>query len=65
MADAKITTPLTNRHHLRLELLKLTYRHDRSPEDIIDRAGKLEGYVTASGEKSPPKGGQAEADGPI
>lgn len=31
--------------HLRLELLRLVYRHDRSAEDIIARAQTLELFV--------------------
>ena len=45
MADVKITTPLTPAQQIRLESVSLAYRHDRSPEDVIDRASKLASWV--------------------
>ena len=35
----------------RLELIKLVYRHDRTPEDAIERAKKLEEYLNGDPEK--------------
>lgn len=35
---------------LNLELLKLCYRHDRSEDEIIYRACKLQHYVLSSGQ---------------
>lgn len=35
---------------LRLELLKLVNRHDLTPEQIIERAEKLEAFVTSKPE---------------
>lgn len=33
---------------IRLELVRLCYRHDHSPEQIIERSDKLLAYVTAA-----------------
>jgi hypothetical protein len=38
---------------VRLELLKFVYRHDRSPEDVIQRAEKLEEYVVGKAAGQP------------
>lgn len=40
---------------VRLECLKLAYRHDRSPEDSVKAAKELEAYVlqSTSGAKAP------------
>ena len=65
MADDKIALPLTQTHVLRVELLKLAYRHDRSTEDIVKRATDLEVYVSGTVEQSPVIDGQAEPDSPI
>ena len=45
MADAKITSALTQSQEIRLESVSLAYRHDRSPEDVIERASKLATWV--------------------
>ena len=45
MADAITTPPLTQAQQIRLESVSLAYRHDRSPEDVIDRASKLATWV--------------------
>lgn len=45
MADAKSTSLLTPEQQIRLESLLLTYRHDRNPEDVIERASKLAAWV--------------------
>lgn len=45
MADAISTPPLTQSQQIRLESVSLAYRHDRSPEDVIDRASKLATWV--------------------
>ena len=70
--DAKSQSLLTQSQRIRLELLSMAYRHDRSPDDVIDRARKMEGYVNELApeavEKSPRKRGkdrEANADGPI
>ena len=60
MADAKSTTALTQSQEIRLESVSLAYRHDRSPEDVIERASKLASWV--EGEKAaakPVKSGKA------
>lgn len=46
MSDAKTTSALTQPQQIALECLALAYRHDRSPEDAIDRATKLAVFVT-------------------
>lgn len=45
MSDAKTTPPLTPEQQIRLESVSLAYRHDRSPEDVIERASKLASWV--------------------
>lgn len=45
MSDAKTTPPLTPTQQIRLESVSLAYRHDRSPEDVIERATKLAAWV--------------------
>lgn len=40
------------RHEVRIEILKLCHRHDYGPEQILDRAKKLESWVM-EGEKNP------------
>ena len=56
----KHTAPLTSDQFIRLESVSLAYRHDRSPEDVIERAGKLAVFVegeskaTGKGVKSKP-----------
>lgn len=32
--------------HIRLEVLRLAHRHDQSAETVVERAEKLERYVT-------------------
>lgn len=44
--DAISRPLLTQSQQVRLELLQLAYRHDRSPEDAIQRAKALEAYVS-------------------
>lgn len=39
---------LTNNAQIRVECLKITYRHDRSPENAVIRAGVLERYVNGT-----------------
>jgi len=53
MADAKLTSSLTQSQEIRLESVSLAYRHDRSPEDVIERASKLATWV--EGEKAAAK----------
>jgi hypothetical protein len=65
MADDKNTSPLTNGQHLRLELVKLTYRHDRTPQDMIERAKGLEEYVAGEAEKPASVVDTPTQDGPI
>lgn len=36
---------LTQSQQIKLQLLQLVYRHDRSPEDVIFKAEKLEEFV--------------------
>ena len=45
MSDVKNTPPLTPAQQIRLESVSLAYRHDRSPEDVIERASKLADWV--------------------
>lgn len=45
MTDAKTTSALTQPQQIRIECVALAYRHDRSPEDVIDRATKLAAFV--------------------
>ena len=56
MADAKLTSSLTQSQEIRLESVSLAYRHDRSPEDVIERASKLATWV--EGEKAASKPGK-------
>lgn len=56
---------LTNQHQLRVELLKVVYRHDRSADDAVVRAKSLEQYVTGDDAKAPSSDGQGEPDAPI
>lgn len=63
--DAKSAPPLTQSLHVRLELLKLVYRHDRSTDDIVERARKLEEYATEKAGRKRPEDREADADGPI
>jgi hypothetical protein len=65
MADDKNTSPLTNGQHLRLELVKLAYRHDRTPADIVARTTDLEKYVTGEAEKPASVVDTPTQDGPI
>jgi hypothetical protein len=62
MADVKSTTPLTLSQQIRLESVSLAYRHDRSPEDVIERASKLaiwvEGEQAAGKAKAKPAKGE-------
>jgi hypothetical protein len=52
---------------LRLELLKLVNRHDLSPEQIIERAVKLEAYVAGEPEQveKPVRGRKATTVNPL
>lgn len=63
--DAKTTSPLTQSQQLRIELLKLCYRHDRTPQDVTVRASELERYVNGDAEKPAGNDGQADDAGPI
>lgn len=45
MSDVKNTPLLTPAQQIRLESVSLAYRHDRSPEDVIERASKLASWV--------------------
>lgn len=63
--DAKTSPVLTQSQHVRLELLQLAYRHDRGPDDIVDRARKLEEYVNEKAGRKRPEDREADADGPI
>lgn len=45
MSDVKTTSALTPTQQIRLESVSLAYRHDRSPEDVIERASKLAAWV--------------------
>lgn len=56
---------LTNQHQLRVELVKVAYRHDRSADDAVARAKVLENYVTGDDAKAPSSDGQGEPDAPI
>jgi hypothetical protein len=38
-------TNQTDRDSIRLELVRLVYRHDKAPDDAIERARELERYV--------------------
>ncbi len=64
-ADAKTTAVLAQPQQVRLELLQLAYRHDRSPEDAIERARKLEAYVTETTARKRAEDREADVDGPI
>lgn len=44
--DVKSTPPLTEAHQIRVDLLKLTHRHDRSAADAVKKAQEYEQYVT-------------------
>lgn len=48
MSDAKSTSALTQAQQIRLESVALAYRHDRPPEDVIDRATKLAQFVAGA-----------------
>lgn len=61
MSDAKSTPPLTPTQQIRLESVSLAYRHDRSAEDVIERATKLAAYV--EGPKAAAKGKPKAANG--
>lgn len=63
--DAKSAPSLTQSQHVRLELLQMAYRHDRSAEDIVDRSRKLEEYVNEKAGRKRPEDREADADGPI
>lgn len=63
--DAKSPPVLTQSQHVRLQLLQLAYRHDRSPEDIVDRTRKLEEYVNKAPRQKRGEDREADADGPI
>lgn len=65
MADDNFTPPLTNGQHIRLELTKLAYRHDRDPKDIVTKVEILEQYVAGEGEKLPSADRQGDSDAPI
>lgn len=65
MDDDKNTPLLTNAQQLRLELVKLTYRHDRTPADMVERAKGLEQYVAGEAEKSASVVDTATQDAPI
>lgn len=45
MDDEITTSALTNAQQIRLHSVKLAYRHDRSPEDILQRAKDLAVFV--------------------
>lgn len=62
--DAKIASELTGPQQVRLECVKLAYRHDRSAEDSVAKAADLERYVLI-GKPAPVQtgnGGQVEPD---
>lgn len=65
MNDAKFTPLLTNTQHIRLELVKLAYRHDRSAADVIARATALEDHVNGKPEQSGSVDGYVEPNDPI
>lgn len=56
---------LTTSQHIRLECVKLAFRHDRSSEDAVAKAEVLEKYVTGDDAKAPSVDGQGEPDAPI
>lgn len=65
MSDDNFTPLLTNTQHIRLELIKLAYRHDRSPADVIAKATEIEEYVNGKPEQSGIAGGHVEPNDPI
>lgn len=65
MADDKSTTLLTQPQQIRVECLKIAYRHDRSPQDAVAKAEELEKYITGDADSSAPTDRQAEPDRPI
>lgn len=60
MSDAKTTPPLTPTQQIRLESVSLAYRHDRSAEDVIERASKLATWVEGN-KATAKKGAKAPA----
>lgn len=51
---------------IRLECLRLAYRHDLGPSDVVARARELEAYVTAGQPEKPTSAGSPfdDDDGP-
>jgi hypothetical protein len=65
MSDAKSPSALTQAQQIRLESVALAYRHDRPPEDVIDRASKLAAFVAGAEPEAaaaPVKPGKAAKD---
>lgn len=61
---------LTQLQKVRVECMKIAYRHDRKPEDAVVRAKELEMYITGGAEAAEvvaetPSDRQAGPDRPI
>lgn len=52
------------RESVRLELLKLVYRHDRSERDVVTAASALEEYVFSSEPNNAKPVSESQADKP-
>lgn len=61
MANKNDPSLLTTPQHVRLECVKLAFRHDRSAEDTIAKATEFEKYITGDVTKNR----QGEPDAPI
>lgn len=58
-ADAVVASTMSTPQHVRLECVKLAYRHDRTAQDTIAKAVDLERYVLIG----QPASAHAENDG--
>jgi hypothetical protein len=56
------STELTQIQKIRIECVKVAFRHDRNAVDVLAKAKEFEGYITG-GAKSVEVTGEAQTDG--
>lgn len=60
-ADAAIASSLTQEQQIRLESVKLAFRHDRDAPTIVDKASALAAFIAEGTVTSPEQGKLAQS----
>lgn len=61
MSSEVTATAVDSAQHLRLECLRMVYRHDKDEQTLIDRARTLEAYVIGNTSNATPAAQVARA----